>query len=753
MESENAAAKEGPGAPRSKSDRLRLVFKDPVQKANAFATTPLVPQASPEGATPAPRTPSPDSQRPAAEPYLSGQSSGEASDANGSQSPSDLLGAATPEKKEQNGKRKTENGVAGSGREAEAEDVPAEAEWERNGESMGEPGMNSGSGKGGGRRGGAEGPHAAAGGEGRAGDRLARGGEGRGRQRWEGQGVGGLAGVARALFVAAAVLILVAAVTLGAFCFMCGDERVQDFMRERDFHPVFQMLEQGSVLRIAGIEILKRLATDSRVNKEALVELGLVPMLVTMLRTHSGWQPELQHKVAARMLHFLCKGVPKHADALLASGGVPALVELVQEGPEAEKAATAAETLAVLMANQDSVYAESVVAADGVEALINLLEGADSPVSTSAAWALANLAGTNTTAQDAIRMTDGLEHLVRLVGAGSEAVTSHAAILALGNLVVHNSRNQEAVYEAMGVDAAVTLLESSIDTTAEDHVDAGIKRQLIEQVFEASKESDVVKSAIRKVGGADQLIRLVLPEAAGKLSFWDPDRHAVAKVIEGPNGTDKDTAKHIMELLAMLQADQGHVRFGGSSFMSVFKRHNDPIKVHIRLAEEAAPLSREHLADRAAWAIGNIAAGDARCQDAVRKAGGIELLVTMLETASASPIGAKSAASALTLLIRNNKENLNAVLRTNAVQMLLRILGTNSDKEVVDSAAHVLKVMAHEGLFDGDAKVTAIGEWITRQLQAVGLEIDPQMALLFGAAGPVVWLAMAIVRKTYMHRG
>ena len=64
----------------------------------------------------------------------------------------------------------------------------------------------------------------------------------------------------------------------------------------------------------------------------------------------------------------------------------------------------------------------------------------------------------------------------------------------------------------------------------------------------------------------------------------------------------------------------------------------------------------------------------------------------MLETATTNPTGAQSAAFALTALISGNKENHLAIRRTAAVEILIRILGTQSSKELVDSAARVLKV-------------------------------------------------------------
>lgn len=537
-------------------------------------------------------------------------------------------------------------------------------------------------------------------------------------------------------------LLLFAGIFCGSFYLLCGHQLFQHYMRSRDFSPFIEMVGRGSASSVVAINVLHRLALGNPENKQAMVKCGVVPPLVQILNGLDAVS-DGEQQVAARMIQFLCLGSKDNAKAVLSSGGISALANVARKAPGTNAGMAATEALAVLLANGDSAYRQSVSDADVVDSLIGLLTtGPVSRMKGVATWTLANLAAVDPTTQQVLGNSKVVESLIKLLWEGTNELVAHNALLALGNLVVNNTKNQEVVRELNGIEAAVNLLEASLDSKRDDLLEVDINTELVEKVLEATKWSSVLRSAIHELGGAEQFIQLAMIEEDEIVFYSNPNKRTLAMHHNrGHQGASRRVMDEMKDLLKALQEEVDQNQDFRTYFILRFISPSVPSHVDVRLLEATSILSRGKLAERAAWAIGNMAARNFRNQQAIRKAGGIELLLKMLRTVNNNPSAAESAAIALSNIAEGNMENILAVRRGNGLEVLTRILGTHSDKRVVASAARMLKIMAHDHWLESGGTFHDIGQWIARQLhETMGIEIPP-----LGAFTTVICLVGALV--------
>jgi len=179
---------------------------------------------------------------------------------------------------------------------------------------------------------------------------------------------------------------------------------------------------------------------------------------------------------AAKLASLACEGDVMRQDCA-AAGAIPPLITLISPNtvPQAtpvqkENAAHALRALAANnpLANKGAYdNSDAIVAGGGIPALVALLRGGSASTETQvehAAGALANLA-TRQEHRKAIMDAGAAQPLIGLIGTGTEAQAS-AACLALGSLAFSHAESQAAITQEGGV-AALTELSARVTCTEE----------------------------------------------------------------------------------------------------------------------------------------------------------------------------------------------------------------------------------------------------------------------------------------------
>eukprot|EP01024_Parvocaulis_polyphysoides_P040565 TRINITY_DN36948_c1_g2_i1.p2 TRINITY_DN36948_c1_g2~~TRINITY_DN36948_c1_g2_i1.p2 ORF type:complete len:246 (-),score=57.95 TRINITY_DN36948_c1_g2_i1:67-804(-) len=180
-----------------------------------------------------------------------------------------------------------------------------------------------------------------------------------------------------------------------------------------------------------------------------------------------------------------------------------------------------------------------------------------------------------------------------------------------------------------------------------------------------------------------------------------------------------DGIKHLlMNLKEEVQTAMGSASSGGSPF-------KDSLDGYSILIKRLTLLQYQGMAERCAWAIGNLAAANLNNQEAVRKNGGVEVLVSLLSQVGTDE-GVRMVAWSLGNLAKGNDQNKAAIKQAHGIEVMVRILGRSEDLESLKNLGRVLRYIARE---KGGSYVPTFGENLSTALRQMNLDLSPESAI------------------------
>ncbi|KAI3432701.1 hypothetical protein D9Q98_004244 [Chlorella vulgaris] len=200
--------------------------------------------------------------------------------------------------------------------------------------------------------------------------------------------------------------------------------------------------------------LLGKLGKRNPANQAAIAAAGAIPALSQLLDScHS----EVQGAAAQALEQLRSTPAQQPSRPHAGSSGIGRLVTELSSGSVHAKVVAA---LALQGLAKDPSKQQAIVSSGGIPALVRLLGNGSWSVQAAGAEALALVADGSTSNQDAIAAADAIPALVRLLGSSNEAVQFRAAS-ALGRAADGNSTNHAAISAAGAVPALSHLLDSS----------------------------------------------------------------------------------------------------------------------------------------------------------------------------------------------------------------------------------------------------------------------------------------------------
>ena len=219
--------------------------------------------------------------------------------------------------------------------------------------------------------------------------------------------------------------------------------------------------EGAQVRASSALQAMASLSADAQA---AIVTEGGIEPLVGLLSAEAGASARSE---AAGALWSLANGSLEHTSAIVATGAIDALVALLREGPDAKAQRQAARALGCLAAGGGDIKS-AIANAGGVEPLVALLhgeeaeeeaevEGADTAgVHAAAAAALAELIRDHPVNQTAAN--SAIAPLAAVLRTSTSAKTKDEAAAALWAFATDHHANQAAIKEAGGIGPLVELV-------------------------------------------------------------------------------------------------------------------------------------------------------------------------------------------------------------------------------------------------------------------------------------------------------
>jgi len=395
------------------------------------------------------------------------------------------------------------------------------------------------------------------------------------------------------------------------------------------------------------------------------------------------------------------------------AGQLEALVAaLVREGPPAEKTNVVV-ALSQLLSQADGAAREAIVAAGGIEALVALVRDGSPDGKAAAAGALHNLSFNNDGSKASIAAAGGIRELVALVRDGSSDGKA-AAAAALRNLSSNHAWTSALIAAAGGIEALVALVrDGSPDSKMPA---AGVLRNmsinLVALVRDSSLEGKAAaaralcnlsanygagSASIAAAGGIEALVELArdgspdsTAAAAGVLCNLSYNNDGRSTSIVAAGGVEV--------LVALTCNGSSDSKAAAARALNILGFNHEERKALITAAggiEALVALARDGSPDgkaAAAKALRNLANNHDGRQESIVVAGGIEMLVAVVRDSDCSPEGRSAAARALCNLSTNDgrKALIVAAGGREALVALARDGGSREFKEAVASALRLL---------------------------------------------------------------
>lgn len=352
---------------------------------------------------------------------------------------------------------------------------------------------------------------------------------------------------------------------------------------------VQQLRSDSAKVKFLAAAVMAKLSGDSEENVQAIAQSKGIPPLVSLLAVDD---PETQAH-AAVVLSDMTRRDQAHAAAVASEGGIPLLVALLTSGHGLNAKAEAAGALGSVA----EVKPHEVGGAGAVIPLVGMLKTDSRFAQASAARAIARIAAGGKVSQDSVATTGGIEFLVPLLSHTSAPEVEEK----LESESVATWQVQAAVAEAIG---------------------------------KLAHSNSAIQTTIAKCGGLEQLIALVKgghqDEAKEQAAFalWQLSASCRANQVQIAE------ARGISELVAMVGSTSDRGQLMAAEALASLALDNVENKGKIaalltKLLEASGGEGDER--EKAARAISRFAHAHFSNQDAIATAGGLKLIVALLD--------------------------------------------------------------------------------------------------------------------------
>ena len=364
------------------------------------------------------------------------------------------------------------------------------------------------------------------------------------------------------------------------------------------FKMLVQQLGSDSIrVKMLAAAVMSKLSGDSEENVSQIAKANGIKPLVALLKADD---PETQAHIAV-VLADMTRVSEEHAEAVAREGGIPLLIVLLTTGHTTECKGEAAGALGSIAQAQPS----KVGRAGAIPPLIELLKSDSNFAQRQASIALANIAAGRDKHQDLIGSAGGVGLLVDLLAfkpksdddATATAMPSApsgrntlarwdvqaAAALALGQLAYDHPVNQQVIAKSDGIGPLIALVRDSEEEKP--------KEQAAYAIWRLTSKSSANQVSVAKQGGLEELVMLV-------------------------GRTTQEGQRMAAEALASLSLNNTSNQAAVARLLT-------------QLLQGSAPTSK--VREQAARAISRFGRAHSSNQDALAEAGGVELLVSLLE--------------------------------------------------------------------------------------------------------------------------
>ena len=269
---------------------------------------------------------------------------------------------------------------------------------------------------------------------------------------------------------------------------------------------VQQLRSESARVRMLAAAVMAKLSGDSAENVKEIAKASGISPLVALLGAEHDLETQMH---ATAVLADMMRWAPEYALGVAQEGGTPMLVGFLVSDHTVEAKAQVAAALASIARD----HADEVGGSGAIVPLIKLLQMESQTAQQEAALALAGIALGGPANQDSIREAGGTEILVRLLsdslpsveGSLSDpdkvALQSNCAksLAALGK---DHESNQDYIRECGGLRPLITLLDTS---TATDQP----KEEASWALWTLSSGNTVSQDAIAAANGVDSLVHLI----------------------------------------------------------------------------------------------------------------------------------------------------------------------------------------------------------------------------------------------------
>ena len=392
--------------------------------------------------------------------------------------------------------------------------------------------------------------------------------------------------------------------------------------------------------------VLSHLSSSSEDNVNEIASAAGTRPLISLLSSDS----LVAQAHAASVLADMARTSRRSKHTILSEGGIEPYVRIISKrvnSPLGLSAAAEAAGALLSLTTDEPDTQKAVADAGTIEPLVALLSEEHDAARKKAAGAIAALSKGSPENQDAVESFSGISRLVALISEGVNDEVRAEAAAALAVLARDNKKNQDTVTLAGGILPLVEMLQK-------DAVTEHAKEEAASALWSLATKHHNNQTAIAKAGGISALV-IVL--GVGSRRAQEQAANALAALALDNTSNEQSIAQLIVGLL-----------------------RSDDKKASAKAARAISSLARSHPSN----------------QSSIAKAGGIKLLVRLLNAEEGGVgqgvvmgIAAKEAldlarvqrelASALWSLTLNNPENRVAVAEAGGIPPLIELLEGHSE--------------------------------------------------------------------------
>ena len=438
--------------------------------------------------------------------------------------------------------------------------------------------------------------------------------------------------------------------------------------------------------------------------------------LVSMLTTGTAGA----QAYSAAVLAELARISNKSSTQIMSEGGIVPLVAMLGRESSSAAKASAASALRTLTSNTEggsqAELQKAVSDAGAIRPLVALLSEEDDNIRKRAAGAIAALSVGMTEIQDAVEKNKGIGKLVSLLASSVHEEVSAEAAAALAVLAHNNKKNQDKLASDGGIEPLISLLNTE---GGGDYAKEASASALWSLCIGKHHENQV---AIANAGGIAPLVAVLgltsekaREQAAGALAALalnnTENEEAIAQLIVSLLGSEDKQASAKAAL-----AVSRFARANASNQRSIAKAGGIELLVSLLNVEDARAAPKEHsnssshsasvVLDAAkvqkemAAALWSMAHNSPENQAAIAKVGGIQPLITMLDGHSVVQCDAAGALWALA----DDEHNRETIGKMHGIAPLVGLLKTGSPgaQETAAGALHALAETAENRITIAD---------------------------------------------------